>query len=140
MPKTRIFLGLIWCAAGFAQTPVGSISGVVKDPSGAVIANATVTSTSLADAGKRTVTTNDLGYFLIPTLLPGTYKVVFESKGFRTLEVQRVTVEVGQVARVDAGLTIGGDVVAIEVAGGDVASVNTDQATVGGVVSARQIA
>ena len=58
-----------------AQGQSGSIAGVVKDQSGAVIAGANVSATSLADGGRRTVETNDQGFFLIPTLQPGEYKV-----------------------------------------------------------------
>src|SRR5260370_2254760 len=124
----------------FAQAAFGSILGTVKDPSGAVIQGASVTSTSIADGGRRTVTTNDQGYFLIPTLLPGDYKVVIEARGFRNHEVERVSVAVGQNVRVDATMTISGDTVSVEVAGGDGAAVDTQQALVGGVVSTRQIA
>jgi hypothetical protein len=140
MPKFSCVLGVFVCAAAFAQVPVGSIAGVVKDPSGALVAGASVTSTSLADGGKRRVATDDQGYFLIPTLLPGEYKVDVEAKGFRPYEVQRVNVAVGQTARVDAALTVGTETTMVEVAGGDVATVDTQQATVSGVVSTRQIA
>src|SRR5262249_21644161 len=135
-----ILATLLVCGAALAQSPVGSISGVVKDPSGAIIPGATVNATSLADGAKRTVSTNDQGFFLIPTLLPGDYGLVIESKGFKNYEVRRVGVEVGQTARVDANMSVAGDTVAIEVAGGDVAGVDTQQAVVGGVVNTRQIA
>jgi hypothetical protein len=123
----------------FAQAPVGSISGTVKDPSGAVVVNATVTSTSLADASKRTVSTNEQGFFLIPTLIPGDYKVVIESPGFRSFTADRVNVAVGQNARLDAALNISGDATTVEVVAGDVAAVDTQQSVIGGVVNARQI-
>jgi hypothetical protein len=122
-----------------AQTPVGAIAGVIKDPSNAVVAAATVTSISAADGGKRAVTSNDQGFFLIPTSMPGAYKVVVEAKGFRTSEVPRVNVEVGQTARLDVNLTVGTETVTVEVVS-DAITVDTQQATVGGVVSERQIA
>ena len=140
MLRARVFLGLAACVAARAQAPVGSIAGVVKDPSGAVVAGATVISTCLADAGKRTNVSSDEGYFLIPTLMPGDYRVLIEAKGFRSYEVQRVRVEVGQTARLDATLTVGTETVSVDVAGGAVVSVDTQEATVGGVVDIRQIA
>jgi hypothetical protein len=140
MPMRYVAFSLVMCATALAQAPVGSIAGVVKDPSGAVVAGAVVTSTSLADAGRRRVVSDDQGFFLIPTLMPGEYKLVIEAKGFRNYEVQRVGVAVGQTARMDVNLTVGSETVAIEVAGGDMATVDTQQATVGGVVSTRQIA
>ncbi|HKA02605.1 MAG TPA: TonB-dependent receptor, partial [Candidatus Solibacter sp.] len=126
--------------ATFAQVPVGSIAGNVKDQTGAIIAGASATSTSLADGGKRRVTTDDQGYFLIPTLMPGEYKLTIEAKGFRAYEVARVSVAVGQTSRVDASLTVGTETTTVEVAGGEAAAVDTQQATVGGVVTTRQIA
>ena len=123
----------------FAQSPVGSISGTVKDPSGAVILGAAITSTSVSDGAKRAVSSNDQGYFLIPTLQPGEYKVIIESPGFRNFTAERVSVAVGQNVRVDASLAISGDTISVEVAGGDVAAVDTQQAVIGGVVSSRQI-
>src|SRR6266852_5365526 len=134
-----VFLSLFASVAALAQTPVGAIAGQIKDPSSAVVAGAVVTSISAADGGKRSVTSNDQGFFLIPTLMPGEYKVIVEAKGFRTYEVPRVSVGVGQTARVDVTLTVGTETVTVEVAS-EAATVNTEQATVGGVVTTRQIA
>ena len=66
--------------------------------------------------------------------------MVIEATGFRNYEVQRVGVEVGQIARVDATMSLGVDVITVEVAGSAVATADTQQSTVGGIVSARQIA
>src|SRR5258708_17498685 len=107
MPMRYVAFSLVMCATALAQAPVGSIAGVVKDPSGAIVAGAVVTSTSLADAGRRRVVSDDQGYFLIPTLMPGEYKLVVEAKGFRNYEVQRVGVAVSQTARMDVNLTVG---------------------------------
>src|SRR5215831_17957123 len=139
MSRILVFLGLAAGVGTWAQAPVGTIAGLVKDPSGAVVAGATVTSTSLVDGGKRIVASSDQGYFLIPTLMPGDYRLLIEAKGFRSYEVQRVRVEVGQTARLDATLTVGTETVSVDVAGGAVASVDTQQVTVGGVVDSRQI-
>src|SRR5215471_3108107 len=136
---SRIAAALAVCTPLLAQTPVGSISGIVKDPSGAIIPGAAVSSTSISDGAKRAVTTNDQGYFLIPTLLPGEYKVVIELPGFRNFEVERVSVNVGQNVRIDASLVISGDTVSVDVAGGDVAAVDTQQSVISGVVNTRQI-
>lgn len=139
MQRNIVFMLLAGVSALQAQVPVGSISGVVKDQTGAVLVSAKVTVTSLTDAGTRVASTNDQGFYIVPTLLPGPYKLVVEAKGFRNYEVQRVRVEVGQSAHVDANLSVGAEAITVEVAGGDVASVDTQQATVGGVVTARQI-
>ncbi|HWQ35225.1 MAG TPA: carboxypeptidase regulatory-like domain-containing protein [Blastocatellia bacterium] len=123
----------------FAQQPLGNISGVVADPSGAVVASATVTATSKATGATRTVTTNDQGFFFISTLQAGDYQLRIEASGFAPYTVERVTVEVGQTARIDATLKVGGASESVQVTGADTAAVDTQQATVGGVVSVRQI-
>src|ERR1041385_5584962 len=107
MQKLTWLVSVFSITTAFAQAPVGSIAGTVKDPSGAVVAGAGISSTSLSDGGRRSVVTDEQGYFLIPTLQPGDYRVVVEAKGFRNYEVQRVAVAVGQIARVDANLSVG---------------------------------
>src|SRR5437868_15165108 len=81
-----VLAAAIWLIAlssqAAAQRPVGNISGVVTDPTGAVIAGAKATATSIATGATRTATTNDQGFFLIPTLLPGDYKLIVQAQGF----------------------------------------------------------
>src|SRR5690349_1211163 len=83
-------LMIVAAAIAFAQQPLGNLSGVVSDPSGAVVSGATVTATSLATGATRTATTNDQGFFLIPTLQAGNYKLTIEARGFATSTVERV--------------------------------------------------
>ena len=66
----------------WAQRQDGTISGTVKDPSGAVIGNATVTITSDQTGQVRTVQTSNVGTYFVPNLLVGNYTVKIESAGF----------------------------------------------------------
>src|SRR5262249_2715708 len=66
-----------------AQTIVGRISGVVTDPSGAVVPGATVTVTSEATGQPRTVVTGPSGFYLVTDLPAGDYTVAVEIEGFR---------------------------------------------------------
>ena len=139
----RLWLGILLLmtltGTALSQQPLGNISGVVTDPSGAAISGASITATSLTSGATRTATSNDQGFFLIPTLQAGAYKLVVEAKGFANFTAERVTVEVGQTARADAALTVGTTSVTVQVTGADVATVDTQQTTVGGVVNERQI-
>ena len=135
--QTSVLL-FVCSTALLAQTPTGSISGLVKDPSGAVIAGASATATSLATGTTRSVTTDSQGYFLIPNLLPGNYKVQITYSGFNEYVLESVPVEVGQTARVAAALVVGAASTQVEVAAQAVA-IDTEHATVGGVVTTRQI-
>ena len=122
-----------------AQQPVGNISGVVTDPAGSVVSGASVTATSLATGATRTATTNEQGFFLIPTLQAGEYRLSVRGQGFASFVAERVVVEVGQTARADAQMQVAGSIETVQVSGNDSAAVDTQQATVGGVVNARQI-
>jgi hypothetical protein len=79
---------LLLCSVAFAQTSVsnGSISGTVTDATGAVVPNAKVTMTGLpwqtVDA-----TTSGAGTYSSGALVPGTYSVRAEAKGFKTTQL-----------------------------------------------------
>lgn len=130
---------LLFSVWAFGQAPVGSIAGVVTDPSSAVVPGATVKVIFAATGAERTVTTNDTGYYLVPTLQPGEYKVVVEAKGFAAFTLAKLVVAVGQVSRADAKLNVTTAAEAVQVVSGEIATVDTDRATVGGVVTTRQI-
>lgn len=73
----------------------GSLSGTVTDPTGAGIPGAKVTVVSTSTNQVSPVDTNDLGFFTVRSLPPGTYKVTVESKNFRKLILDSVEVTVG---------------------------------------------
>jgi len=139
LPFILVALTFAFGGAALAQQPLGAISGVVTDPNGAVVTGATATAVSLATGTSRNAMTNDQGFFLIPTLQAGDYKLTIEYRGFANFTIERVVVEVGQTARVDAALKITGTTESMQVTGAETALVDTQQATVGGVVNTRQI-
>jgi Carboxypeptidase regulatory-like domain/TonB dependent receptor len=123
----------------FAQTTVGtgSIVGNVTDPSAAVIIGASVTVTNGATGQVLSFTTNSSGAYNSGALLPGNYKVQVLARGFNQVETP-VTVLIGNTATVNAKLQVGQESQVIEVLGSAV-RVNTEQATVQGVLNAEQI-
>jgi hypothetical protein len=66
-----------------AQSNTGSITGVVSDPNGAVVPNATVTVTNQGTNEKRTVQTDDEGRYDVPSLSTGIYTVEASGGGFQ---------------------------------------------------------
>jgi hypothetical protein len=92
--------------AAFAQA---SLTGVVKDPSGAVLPGVTVEVSSPELIEKtRTATTDDGGRYRIVDLRPGAYTVTFSLQGFNALKREGVTLQGSAVATVDAELKVGG--------------------------------
>src|SRR5256885_13963637 len=67
-----------------AHPVYGSISGIITDPSGAVVPGATVTVRSVERKTTDTVVSNESGYCLKERLLPGNYEVRGELQGFKT--------------------------------------------------------
>jgi hypothetical protein len=131
---------LVFGSAGLlAQTTVqtGSIVGVVTDPSGAVLAGAKVTITSMATGQTMELTTNSAGAYNSGPLQPGSYKVDITQKGFSSVSVN-TNVQVGNTTRVDGKMTLGKESTTIEVQASEV-QVNTEQAMVQGVLSSSQI-
>jgi len=92
---------LLMCLPLFSQANFGRILGIVSDQSGGVIPGAMVTIVDTQRGVARTLTTNEVGEYNAPTLIPGTYMVRVEAKGFKKLERENVVLEVGRDVQVD---------------------------------------
>src|SRR5215469_1381676 len=100
-------IALLFGRASFAQGTQGRILGTITDQSGGVIAAATVTVTDVQRGIPRALTTDPSGEYVAPSLLPGTYTVRAEAKGFKTIERSNLLLEVGKDLRVDLTLQPG---------------------------------
>ncbi|MCU1257789.1 MAG: hypothetical protein JWO80_674 [Bryobacterales bacterium] len=74
---------LLLAHAALAQSDVAAISGFVKDPSGAVIANANVTIKNESTGAERQVATSNSGYYVVTNLTPGVYTLLVQAAGFQ---------------------------------------------------------
>jgi len=130
---------LLFSAQAFAQTTVaqGSIQGSVTDPSGAVVGGAKVTITNKATGQVVSTTSSSSGTYSSGGLIPGDYEVRVEAKGFKTVALP-VVVQVAVTASGNVKMEVGQESQVIEVQGTAV-TVNTEQATVQGVLTADQI-
>lgn len=122
---------------GQTTLSTGSITGTVTDPSGALVSDARIQISNLGTGQKAELTSNASGSFTSAPLPPGNYKVQISAKGFNT-QNQTVTVQVGNTATVNAKLAVGQESTVVDVQGTTVA-VNTEQATVQGVLTSAQI-
>src|SRR4029450_3924489 len=100
------FCGLLLiCAAARAQNANGSIVGVVKDASGAVLPGVTVEAASPALIEKlRTAVTDGQGLYRIIDLRPGTYTVTFTLPGFSTFKREGLELTAGFTATVNGDM------------------------------------
>jgi hypothetical protein len=93
----------------YGQTAnTGAIAGSVSDPSGALVARATVVVNSQATGEERDLTTDAKGNFSIPFLTPGNYDVTVRTPGFKPLVLNDVQVQITEVRRLKIQLAISG--------------------------------
>ena len=109
----RVSVLLILCVAlpmstKAQSTTAGAIVGTVRDPSGAVIPGASVTTTNVATNARASATADANGRYVIDNLHPGGYAVEVNASGFGTYTQNNVTVEVGLSTTVDANLQVAG--------------------------------
>jgi len=122
-----------------AQTAgTGALTGTVKDPSGAVIPNATVTLTSVDTGQVRTTMTGGDGVYRFNLIPPGNYRVRIESSGFKPVEVPGVTVAVTETAVLDRNLDVGAQAQTVTVEG-EVENIQTASSALGTVVNTRSM-
>src|SRR5262245_33646535 len=129
------FFALVGLAT--AQAPTGSIVGVVRDPSGAVVPEARVEVVSDATGLARTIATSAQGDFSFPALSAGGYEVNVEAPGFQST-IRHADVEAGTTTKADFTLRVGDvkDSIAVDAAS---PQMHYDSHTVGGVVTQREI-
>lgn len=137
MFRSKFFSGLILVLAfsivSLAQGTTGQISGVVTDPNGAVVPNATVKATNTATNLERQTTTNGEGVYFFQLLPPGNYKVEVSSTGFAS-KTFNVSVNITQTTNADVQIGIGATAGTVNVeASGQ--TIQTESAQTGRVVT-----
>ncbi|MDX6712507.1 MAG: hypothetical protein QOH96_3523 [Blastocatellia bacterium] len=123
----------------YAQTSVGRISGTVKDGSGAVVPEATITVTNTATNFERTAVTDDSGFYTVTNLPVGTYSLAAERKGFK--KVVQADTSLSADARLTVDLTLQpgelSETVQVSPTAGE--TVNTTSGEVARVIDSQQV-
>jgi len=132
-----LFMSLATSGMLFAQSDLGRISGFVKDPSGATIANAKVTVRNNTGVERQT-TTNDSGYYVITNVPPGLYTMIAEAAGFQKYETTNNKLDPSGDLVIDAMLTVGAATQTVEVSASTV-QLQTESASVQKLVTREQI-
>ena len=116
--RVILVAGLLLISLGAWAQTAGSIAGVVRDTTGAVLPGVTVEAASPALIEKvRTVVTDGAGEYKILELRPGTYTVTFTLVGFNTFKRDGIELTSGFTATVNADLKVGALAETITVAG-----------------------
>jgi hypothetical protein len=128
---------LLLCGQLFAGV-TASISGTVKDASGASVPGATVTATNTDTAVYETQTSNAQGYYSFQSLPLGKYTIEFQQKGFKAYRQTGITLDVNSALLVDANLQVGQTNVVVEVTA-DALHVETVSSQMGEVIESKQM-
>ena len=149
-----LLVSLVLCLSvvSFGQETTGSIEGTVKDPTGALVPNvsltvtsakATTTGTTTTGIGagfKRTITTNDEGFFRILQVPPGMYDVITTpSGGFGEARYENVTVTIGQGTSLTITVTPGNSVTTVDIVASDVLPVDATSNSIQTTINAQKI-
>ncbi|PYX53523.1 MAG: hypothetical protein DMG76_25295 [Acidobacteria bacterium] len=133
-----VLLLILTASIGFAQVDTGSLVGSVKDASGALLPNVSVTATNV-DTGVHTAVKSDVnGNYVITPLHIGRYSVSIESTGFRKEIRNDIVLDVQQTIRLDFALQVGSVAQTIEVSGA-APLLETESASLGDVVTSQTV-
>src|SRR5271168_4397616 len=99
-----LLFGAFACDAALAQD--AQVFGQVHDPSNASVDGADITIRNEQTGGTRNTKSNESGFYSLPVLRPGTYRLMVRASGFQTIVREGIQLEVGDSARLDFALTI----------------------------------
>jgi hypothetical protein len=124
--------------AAMAQQATANVNGVVKDPSGASVANSQVALTNVNTGVVRRTTSNADGIYDFPSVVPGVYSMQVSAAGFSAVSQPAVTLQVGQTATFDFHLAVGATTSTVTVTAAAPA-LETSTSELGTVVSPAQV-
>src|SRR5215831_17772484 len=133
-----LIFSFIFTSTLFAQIRSATITGTLKDASGAVVPDAAVIVTQQETGIATTVKTTDAGVFTAPYLAAGTYTVTVNQPGFSAYKQAGIQLTVNQTVRIDIDLKVGAVEQAVEVMA-QAAQIQTDSSTVQGAIDSKVI-
>lgn len=159
MNKNLKLINLLWtltfcltATSVFGQQTTGSIEGTVKDATGAVVPNVTITvrtasetatgttTTGTGTGFRRTITTNENGFFRVLQVPPGTYNLVTsETSGFGAARYENVTVAIGLNTQLEITVNPGNTVNSVDVSVSDAPPVDTTSNAIQTTINAQKI-
>ena len=114
---SALLIALTLLTSAFAQETTAGLQGTIRDPSGAVIANASIEVAGPNLIGTRKVQSNDAGSYRVVALPPGVYTLTVTASGFRTFKQEGIDLTVGRLPNLDVKLEVGALAETVEVSG-----------------------
>ncbi|MBC7900503.1 MAG: TonB-dependent receptor [Saprospiraceae bacterium] len=135
--SSLLTIAFLFAVTAFGQSNTGSITGIVSDPNGAAVPNATVTVTNQGTNESRTVQADGEGRYEVPSLSTGVYTISAASGGFQTATVKDLRLAVGEIARADVAMGVSGVDAVVTVA--DQTRTDTETSTIGDTIDIERI-
>ena len=124
---------LLAVSLSVAQSPNGTISGIVLDPAGGLLVGAEVLIINNATGVQYPGKANNEGYYVVPNIPPGTYRIQVSNRGFKTIIKPDIVIHVEDALAINFTLPIGAASEIVTVEGGS-PLVNTENAAVSTVI------
>ena len=131
-------LALVASCPLFSQQTTSTVLGTVTDGSGASVPNVIVRAVNVATNVRRETMTDASGNYTIPSLPSGAYRVTATRDGFQVQQVENLTLQVEQSARLDFVLKVGAVTETVNVSG-EAALLQTENSSVGTVIDSAKI-
>jgi len=139
MRRCLVLLALLVPSAALAQRILGEFTGTITDPSQATITGAQVTAVETATQRKWSTESNATGLYRLVSLPAGTeYEITVEARGFRAARREKLTLDVGEVRRLDITLEVGSVADSVTVTDSATA-LNLEKGQISAVVNQRTI-
>ena len=141
MTPYLVFANLALAVGAWAQATLGSASltGTVRDASGAAVPGASVILTETARGLIRETQSNGVGAYSFPTIPAAVYSLKVTREGFDAYELKDVRIEVGQRATVDVDLQLGQISTVVSVSAEQMILLETESNTIGTVVDSARV-
>jgi hypothetical protein len=136
---TALFALSLIGSTAFGQVTRTSLSGLINDQTGAAVSGAKVTAKHIATNEEFRTTTDAQGAFIFPSMPLGKFSVTIEAAGFKRVEAQNVTLEVGVPAKLNLAMEVGQVSEAVVVSGEAQEVINTTNPTLTNVINTRQV-
>ena len=139
--STVLFIAfLLLPSLAFGQAGTSTVTGIVSDQAGNVVAGASVTLTNIGTSTSRTTTSNDVGKYSFEFVQPGDYRVEVEAKNFKKSVLNDVHALVAQSTSADVKLEVGqlSETVTVSASAAE-QMINRDDATLGSTFVPKQI-
>jgi hypothetical protein len=113
-----------------AQSTFGTLTGTVRDSSGAVVATAIVSAVNMGTSAKRSGVTDETGSFVLVNLEPGTYQLTVEAPGFTASIYKNIELLARQTVRIESQLSVASQVETVNVDASVEAVITTDVSSI----------